>query len=255
MPSVPVANANANAMMTHPHSQPNLSAVAALLADPARATMVMALIDGKARPAGELAYAAGVTAQTASSHLGKLLDGGFLAVETEGRHRYYRLAGPHIAAAIEGLAAVGPASPRRKALGREARRLRFARCCYDHLAGQVGVATTQALGRRGFIAEAPDKQFSVTEDGAAWFAGLGLDMAGLKPTRRGLARQCLDWTEREHHLAGPLGVRLLARFCAIGWLRRSASSRAIEVTPRGRAALREQLGVDDHLLTPSGGES
>jgi len=235
------------------HPQPNLAAVAALIADPARAAMVMALVDGRARPAGELAYAAGVTAQTASSHLGKLLDGGFLAVETEGRHRYYRLAGPHIAAAIEGLAAVGPAAaPRRRALGREARHLRFARCCYDHLAGRLGVAMTEAMRRRGFIADAPDKRFDVTPEGTLWFARLGLDVAALRPTRRGLARQCLDWTEREHHLAGPLGVQLLARLCALGWLRRSTASRLVELTPRGRLALREELGVEDRLLTPAG---
>src|SRR6185437_8327833 len=130
--------------------EPNVAAVAALIADPARAAMLTALLDGKALPAGELAYASGITAQTASSHLAKLLAGGLVAVESEGRHRYYRLAGAQIAQALEQLASIRPAGPvvRRRALSAEAKELRFARCCYDHLAGQIGVAVTQALEER-----------------------------------------------------------------------------------------------------------
>ena len=224
---------------------PAVSSAAFLIADPTRATMLMALADGRAQPAGELAYAAGVTAQTASSHLAKLLAGGLLLVETEGRHRYYRLAGSHVAAVLENLASITPGGAvRRMPRSREAKELQFARCCYDHLAGSLGVAVTQALQEHTFIVAAADKQFDVTPAGIEWFCGMGLDMAGLKPTRRGLARQCLDWTERRHHLAGPLGVELMSRFCAIGWVRRSKSSRAVQVTPKGWAGLKEQLGVD-----------
>ncbi len=195
-------------------SQPNIASAAFLIADPARALILTALLDGRARPAGELAYAAGVTAQTASSHLSKLLAGGLLVVETEGRHRYYRFAGPHVAQALENLAAIGPPIvPRKRPRSREAERLQFARCCYDHLAGHVGVAVTQGLQRRGFLVAAENKQFAVTPAGAAWFAGLGLDTTKLRADRRGVARQCLDWTEREHHLAGPLGVQLMDRLC------------------------------------------
>jgi DNA-binding transcriptional ArsR family regulator len=123
--------------------------VASLIADPARAVMLVGLVDGRALPAGELAYSAGVTPQTASSHLAKLVDGGLLAVEREGRHRYYRLAGAHVAQALEQLAAIRPAEPvRRKAVTANARELSFARCCYDHLAGRLGVAVTDALKRR-----------------------------------------------------------------------------------------------------------
>jgi DNA-binding transcriptional ArsR family regulator len=161
---------------------PAVSSAAFLIADPTRATMLMALADGRAQPAGELAYAAGVTAQTASSHL---------------------------------------------------------------------VAVTQALQDRGFISAAADKQFEVTHDGMGWFSAMGLDVAALKPTRRGLARQCLDWTERRHHLAGPLGVELMSRLCAIGWVRRSKSSRAVLVTPKGWAGLKEQLGVDERAVQAS----
>ncbi|HLJ71442.1 MAG TPA: helix-turn-helix transcriptional regulator [Roseiarcus sp.] len=228
---------------------PSFAAIAALIADPARAAMLIAVLDGRALPAGELAYAAGITAQTASAHLAKLLDGGLLSVETCGRHRYYRLAGAHIAQALEQLAAIRPAEPvRRKALTPEARELRFARCCYDHLAGQLGVAATRAMQEKGFIVAADEKRFEVTAAGAEWFGGLGLNVASLKPTRRGLARQCLDWTERSHHLAGPLGVAFLDRLCAAGWLRRSRQSRLVRVTPKGRIALKERLGVEAEPL-------
>src|SRR5262249_19882138 len=228
---------------------PNVSLVAALIADPARAVMLTALLDGRALPAGELAYASGVTAQTASSHLAKLLAGGLVAVETEGRHRYYRLAGAHIAEALEGLAAIPPAGPaRRKALSADAKALRFARCCYDHLAGQLGVAVTQALCARGFILAVADKRFDVAPAGRIWFADLGLDVGGSKPTRGGLARQCLDWTERTHHLAGPLGVELMRTLCTNGWVRRADDSRAVETTPKGRVELMHHFGIDEDLL-------
>ncbi|WP_454690486.1 ArsR/SmtB family transcription factor [Achromobacter aloeverae] len=225
-------------------TEPDVARVAHLIADPARAAMLMLLTDGRARPAGELAYAAAVTPQTASSHLGKLLAGGMLAVENEGRHRYYRLAGAHVAVALEQLAAIVPIAPaRRKPLGREAQALQFARCCYDHLAGSVGVAIAQALLARGYLAAGPGKQFEVTPEGAAWFAGMGLDMTSIKPTARGLARACLDWTERRHHLAGPLGVQFTALLCEKGWLRRHRNSRAVQVTPQGWTGLRETLDI------------
>ena len=233
--------------------EPNIAAVTSLIADPARAAMLTALFDGRALPAGELAYASGVTAQTASSHLAKLLAGGLLAVETEGRHRYYRLAGSQIAQLLEQLAAILPEGPvRRKALSAEARELRFARCCYDHLAGQLGVAVTRGLQERGFIVPASEKRFDVTPAGSAWFGRIGIDVPALKPTRRGLARQCLDWTERAHHLAGPLGVRLMGALCASGWLRRSKDSRAVLVTPKGRVELKHHMGVDEPSLRTGG---
>ncbi|PMS15033.1 transcriptional regulator [Trinickia dabaoshanensis] len=229
--------------------QPNLTSAAFLIADPARSAMLMSLVDGRARPAGELAYAAGVTAQTASSHLAKLLAGGLLTVETEGRHRYYRLAGPHVAHALEILASIGPEQPvRRRPIDAGSERLLFARCCYDHLAGRLGVAVTQALVTRDYLRSEADKRFEVTTAGADWFTRLGLDLASMKPGRRGIARQCLDWTEREHHVAGPLGTRLLGALCEHGWLIRSNASRAVQVTPKGAALLRETLGIDAAAL-------
>jgi DNA-binding transcriptional ArsR family regulator len=228
---------------------PAVSSAAFLIADPTRATMLMALADGRAQPAGELAYAAGVTAQTASSHLAKLLAGGLLLVETQGRHRYYRLAGSHVALALENLASIAPkGAVHRMARSREAQELQFARCCYDHLAGGLGVAVTQALQDRALIVGTVDKQFDVTPAGVEWFDSMGVDMARLKPTRRGLARQCLDWTERRHHLAGPLGVAFMTQLCAKGWLHRSKNSRAVQVTPKGWAGLKEQLGIDERCV-------
>ncbi|AIY40466.1 Transcriptional regulator [Collimonas arenae] len=230
-------------------AQPNISSVAFLIADPARAAMLMTLIDGCALPAGELARAAGVTAQTASAHLAKLLNGGLLSCEQQGRHRYYRLMDGQVAEAIERLAAICSATTvRRRPLNRAAQDLRFARCCYDHLAGQLGVAVTQALQEKKFIAAGMDKQYALSAAGNLWFTAIGVDIAALKPTRHGLARQCLDWTERTHHLAGPLGVQLLSALCAAGWLRRIKSSRAIQVTPKGWAGLKTQLGIDENTL-------
>lgn len=222
---------------------PSVSSVAFLIADPTRSAMLIALMDGRALPAGELAYAAGITAQTASAHLSKMLHGGLLLCETEGRHRYYRLAGPDVAQALEHLAAIS-APVRRKPLGRQAQELHKARCCYDHLAGQLGVAVAQAMVGRGFIIPSQEKQYEVTPVGWDWFEYMGVDVAACRPTRRGLARQCLDWTERSHHLAGPLGVQFMAALCLQGWLRRSKASRLVQVTPQGWAGLKEQLGID-----------
>ena len=230
---------------------PSVAEIASLIADPARAAMLTALVNGRALPAGELACCAGVTAQTASSHLAKLVDGGLMAVEQEGRHRYYRIAGAHVAEALERLAAIHPIGPvRRKALTAKARDLRFARCCYDHLAGRLGVAVTDALEQREFLVLVENKVFKVTPAGATWFGGVGVDVASLKPTRRGLARQCLDWTERTHHLAGPLGAAFMSALCEAGWLRRSRSPRGVDVTPKGQIELKRELGVDARPEAP-----
>lgn len=218
--------------------------VAALLAEPARAAILLALFDGRALPAGELAFAASITPQTTSTHLAKLVAGGLLVCETQGRHRYYRLAGAQVAQAIEFLSAIAPVSALAlKPQSREAQALRFARCCYNHLAGKLGVAVTQALENNGYLRAASDKHFEVLPAGEQWFRTLGIDSGALKP-----ARQCLDWTERTHHLAGPLGVQLLSALCEAGWLRRSKNSRAVLVTPKGWAHFKAQLGLDPRVL-------
>lgn len=223
----------------------NFSNTALSFADPARAAMLTALLDGRALPAGELAYAARVTAQTTSSCLAEMLAGGLISVETQGRHRYYRLAGPDVIHSIERLAAVWPgATVRRKALNSETKKLRFCRCCYGHLAGQVGIAITERLQAKDYIQSAPDKQFKVTASGIAWFNTIGIDAQALKSTHNGLARQCLDWTERSHHLAGPLGSELLSALCAAGWMRRSKGSRIVQVTQKGWMELKHRLDLN-----------
>src|ERR1700761_2266058 len=212
----------------------NIAVPAALIADPARASILMALMDGRAHPASTLAYAANASPQAASNHLAKLLDGGMVLVEAEGRHRYYRLARPEIAAALEALQAL---APRVRAIDEprspEARRLRAARTCYDHLAGQLGVAIAQAMEARGLLSasanEPAGKLYGLTEAGARWFAARGTARPrtgrGVKPA----ARRCLDWTERRHHLAGPLGAALLQRLVELGWVVHTPGSRAVTV--------------------------
>lgn len=228
----------------------SFSSTAHLIADPARAIMLTVLLDGRALPAGELAYAAGITPQTASSHLAKLLDGGLLSVETQGRHRYYQLAGSHVAQAIEYLAAIRPeTSIRRKALSPKGLALRFCRCCYDHLAGEVGVTICRKLQEQDYIRPVSDKQFVVTEGGHHWFESLGVDVDALKQGRQGIATQCLDWTERVHHLGGPLGTQLYRALATQGWLIRAEASRVIYVTPKGWVELKRQLHLDWNVVS------
>ena len=224
--------------------EPNIASPAALIGDPGRAAMLQALMDGRAHPAGALAWAAGLTAQAASNHLARLVDGGLLTVEREGRHRYYRLANAEVAHALEALAVLAaPVRSLEQPRTPKARALRDGRCCYGHLAGRLGIAVTDALVDRGVIVPADDKLYEIPPAGRAWFEDLGLDL-DLMRSKRGAARQCLDWTERRHHLAGPLGVALLSRLVALGWVDADRSSRAVRLTALGRSELLARLGVD-----------
>jgi DNA-binding transcriptional ArsR family regulator len=190
----------------------DLAGVAALLADPARAAMLDRLLAGRALSAGELARGAGVTAPTASAHLRRLLDGGLVAVEAQGRHRYYRLAGPPVAEAVEALARLArPLPVRSLRQSQRAEALRFARTCYDHLAGVVGVAAAAALERDGALRPAGGRDYELTAAGERLLGGLGVDVAAVARRRRAFARRCLDWTERAPHLSGALGAALLER--------------------------------------------
>ncbi|MBV8105832.1 MAG: winged helix-turn-helix transcriptional regulator [Hyphomicrobiales bacterium] len=228
----------------------NIALPAALIGDPVRAAMLAALCDGRAQPASALAYAARVSPQCASNHLAKLLEGDLLSVEREGRHRYYRLATPQVAAAIEALACMAPAVRSLDVpLTRKGRALRFGRSCYDHLAGQIGVAIAAQCEARNYLAS-PDhasKRFVVTPAGRRWFADVGIEIEALEPAK-GLARRCLDWTERRHHLAGPLGAALLSRFLELGWMYRDGAGRAVGVTAHGRAELARLLDIDVRSL-------
>ncbi|TMR06552.1 helix-turn-helix transcriptional regulator [Actinomadura soli] len=217
--------------------------VAALLADRARAAMLTALLDGRPLAAGELARAAGVGAPTASAHLARLLDGGFVTVVKQGRHRYYRLRGGEVAQVIEALSRISPpVEVRSLRQSRDARRLHEARTCYDHLAGEAGVALFAALVGGGLIEAGRDDAFEVTEKGAERFGALGLDLAALRKARRRFAWQCLDWTERRPHLNGALGAALTARMIELGWFERGTTRRALVVTEKGLAGLAGSFG-------------
>jgi DNA-binding transcriptional ArsR family regulator len=223
----------------------NIAVPASLIGDPVRAAMLTALWGDRALPATGLAWAAKVSAQSASNHLAKLVAGGLLTVTVQGRHRYYRLAGPEVAAALEALAVLGPAPV---ALDRprdaKARRLRDARSCYDHLAGRLGVALADAMEDGGLIKADGENRYGLTDTGRERLAALGVDLTGVRPGPRGLARPCIDWTERRRHLAGPLAARMLTRLLDLGWITRGAEDRSIVVTEAGRRGLRDVLGVE-----------
>jgi DNA-binding transcriptional ArsR family regulator len=227
--------------------EPNIAPVAALFGEPSRAAILTVLLDGRALPAGELAAIAGLSPTAASGHLLKLIHGGLLAVHVEGRHRYYRLANAAVATVIEDLAQLsgGPPCFSLPKLPPSLLALREARTCYDHLAGELSVAIAAALEMRGWLRRGEGKRYEIgDESGRKWFADQGVDLARLKSGRSGIARQCLDWTERRPHLAGPLGARLFACWCERGWLQRDAGrSRSVTVTALGRRKLHQELGL------------
>ncbi|PWR06178.1 transcriptional regulator, partial [Micromonospora acroterricola] len=218
-----------------------MAELAALLADGTRAGICLALLDGRAWTAGELARRAGVAPSTASDHLTRLVRGGLLVEERQGRHRYLRLAGPSVAQLIEGLAAHAPAPPAPTGSLRSTTAgaaLAYARTCYDHLAGRLGVLMYDALLADGRLDRASG--LTLTPDGWAWAAGLGVPVDVLRTARRPVVRDCLDWTERRPHLAGGLGAALCRRFADLGWTTRG-TGRAVRLTPTGRAALAATL--------------
>ncbi|MDP6832071.1 MAG: helix-turn-helix transcriptional regulator [Alphaproteobacteria bacterium] len=219
----------------------DLAKIAALLGEDSRAAMLAALLDGRALTARELAIGAGITPQTASFHLGKLCAGGVLAMLRQGRHNYYRIAGPEVAAAIQALQVIAPkAAPRPAKLDD----VRLARTCYRHLAGRLGVAVTAALEEKDLLRRNGD-DFDLTPGGEGFFAELGIVPDELRKGRRHFARQCLDWSERRPHLGGALGVALTDRFLAQKWLRRVPGGRAVRLTKLGAAQLHERLGITD----------
>ncbi|MFC7405131.1 ArsR/SmtB family transcription factor [Georgenia alba] len=212
------------------------SVVGRAMAAPARAAMLDALMDGSSRPAGELAGAAGIGASTASEHLGVLVDAGLVEARTRGRHRFYRLRDASVATALEHLGGLCPDLPTRvHRRSREAAELAEARLCYDHLAGRLGVALTAGMRRRGWLTD----ELTLTDRGAEGLDGQGIDVLALRGRRRPLTRTCLDWTERQDHLAGAVGAAVAALFLDRGWVRRRRSGRGLVITPGGLAALRE----------------
>lgn len=221
----------------------NIAAVAELIGDPSRAAILDALLDKEALPASELAYRAGISPQTASTHLAKLVEGGLLLLTTHGRHRYYTLASAEVAHVMEALATIAPpvkAHSLRETLVAE--RLRFARTCYDHLAGKLGVALTQALLEREVLRLEASDHYTVIESGSFFLSELGLDVAHIEHQRRAFARPCLDWSERRYHLAGALGAAFAERLFQLNWIERGASKRSVRLTEPGREGLSNLFG-------------
>ena len=215
--------------------EPDLSGVAALIGEPARAAMLTALMGGIALPAGELAEIARVSPQTASTHLQKLLEGKLLKVETQGRHRYYRLSNASVAQALEALQVIAPVHTRGRNLPNQD--LCYARTCYDHLAGKLGVQLCQTMLEHGWLETAPN-EFTLTDLGRN-----KLEQFGVLIPNRGKARACLDWTERHHHLGGTLGRALTAQLLERRWFARMPETRALRLTEPGRTGLIREFGM------------
>lgn len=219
----------------------DIASVAELLADPTRVSILMTLSDGRALPAGELARSARVAPSTASMHLTRLVEGGLISVQKQGRHRYFQLANPAIVHAFEVLAPLAPALPVRSLRESDTgRAVRAARMCYNHLAGNLGVRLSQALVERQILAEA-DEGYTLTGAGRQWLHDFGIEDAALKQRGTLVVPHHIDWSERRHHVAGTLGAALARRLLELEWIKRAPSSRAIHITERGRQALLQEF--------------
>lgn len=237
----------------------DVARAAALLAEPARAKVLIALADGRALPASLLATEAGVSPQTVSAHLHKLLDGGLLEMEQSGRHRYYRLAGPEVAEAVEAVARIAKPQPIKSLRqSTKAAALREARTCYDHLAGRLGVTLLEGLVRRNALKrtdggegterraddplsqQLPDGPYVLGPSATEVFGELGVDLS-TQGSRRKLLRFCVDWSEQRHHLAGGLGAAVAHALLERDWVRRRPRQRAVDLTDSGRAGLAHLL--------------
>lgn len=222
---------------------PDIASVASLIGEPSRVAMLISLLGGKSLPASELARIARITPQTASSHLAKLMEGGLIVHEANGRHRYYRLANAEVAQAIESLQAIASPKPVRSLReSDQLRAMRFARTCYDHLAGEVGVALTERMLALEWI-EKRDQDFVLREAGKEKLLSLGVNVEQPAKSRRSYARQCLDWSERRHHLAGSLGAALTRRLLELGWIERYQDHRAVRITDAGYKGFAEEFGL------------
>jgi DNA-binding transcriptional ArsR family regulator len=232
------AGAHIQAMPNAPH----IAEVAALVGDPARANILCALLGGRALTATELAFAAGVSPQTTSGHLGKLFAARLVVLMKQGRHRYYRLSGPHVAQMLESImnvALTGP--PRFQPKSKLDDTLRHARTCYDHFAGVLGVGLADRMSARDFVVLG-DEGGEVTPSGMDFLAKLGVDLSAARAKRRVFCRPCLDWTERRLHIGGAVGAALATRCFELKWIERIGDSRALTITPTGRRGLMESFG-------------
>lgn len=219
--------------------------IASLAGEPARANMLHGLLDGRALTATELAQLSGVTPQTASGHLAKLVDANLIEVLKQGRHRYFRLASPavaHMMEAIMEVASLGPEAGRQISTGPRDKALREARTCYNHMAGRLSVDIAETLTRRGFIQLGPEAGL-ITEAGLRFFCEIGMPLKSGSEHTPHLCRACLDWSERRLHIAGALGTHLLDHCVEKQWVRRSKASRVLTITPSGHRVFREVFGI------------
>jgi DNA-binding transcriptional ArsR family regulator len=241
--------ASYNRRMSTIASGNTIAEVASLMGDVARANILSALMDGRTLTAGELTRQAGVSASTTSGHLSKLAQAELIALEKQGRHRYYRLASPEIAHAIEALMTVAARGPKRHhPVGPRDEALRAARTCYDHIAGRLGVALTDSLCEHGHIV-LTDGSGMLTDKGRLHLSDFGIDFSSETRSSRPLCRTCLDWSECRPHLAGRLGAHLLERSLDLGWLTRRPDSRALKITVAGRRGFSKQFRLRTDELT------
>jgi DNA-binding transcriptional ArsR family regulator len=222
---------------------PIIAEIAALVGEPARATMLSALLDGRALTAHELAFAARVTPQTASTHLAKLTEAGLLRRLRQGRHRYFRLASPKVVDMLDAIVAIAlETRPRYRPLSHNAQELSAARICYVHLAGRLGVDLTDALTARKYIVLGDDGA-EITPAGTRFLVEFGIDFSALSSARRRFCKVCIDWTERRPHIAGPVGAALTRRYFDLSWIERMKDSRAVMVTAAGKRGFTKTFGI------------
>ena len=231
-------------MVTMKEFENKLSLIASIIGDKSRSVMLWNLMDGKAYTATELSLCADISPQSASNHLAKLVKTGILTVTKQGRHRYFSFSSPEAARVMESMATLLPPEPDRVSKSSpEPVGIAYARTCYDHIAGRVGVALTESLVKNRLIASSGE-DYLVTGQGKDWFASLGLDVEEIRSQRRSFARQCLDWSERKPHLAGALGGSLLRMMLQKNWVRKTKMSRELFVTAAGRSGLRDVLNLE-----------
>ncbi|CAM2846135.1 winged helix-turn-helix domain-containing protein [Paenibacillus sediminis] len=222
----------------------NVAMVAALVSEASRAAILTALLDGRFHPASELAHMAGITPQTASFHLNKMVDANIVTVQKQGRHRYYGIRNQEIAQVLESLLSIAPpAQIKSLRQSSEDKAIRLARTCYDHLAGNLGVQLTESLITMGVLYE-DENEFRVTHQGKEFFTSFQINLQEVKRRRRSLSHKCLDWTERRHHLAGALGNAILEKLFELKWIERLSNTRAIKITPNGKKGLKEIFSID-----------
>ena len=221
-----------------------IAEIAALVGDPTRATMLSALLDGRPLTATELAVAAQITPQTASSHLAKLTGAGVLSVVRRGRHRHFRLASRTVTDMIDAIVAVAlEKRPPYRPLSRQARALGAARICHDHLAGRLSVELTDSFVARRYVV-VEGEAAEITTPGRRFFTRFGVALPPQRSPRRRSCRLCLDWTERRHHIAGAAGAAITQRYFDLGWMERIKRGQTVVITPRGRRGFRETFGID-----------